>query len=680
MNRYLSAGLAGIALILCCLLSGLSCYASHIVATDLLYTWDSGNTYRITLILYADCGSASALAVSYLPSASPRICVYDADAIETTLDLSITGNPSGTEVTPLICPGATTQCVDPSSPIPGVLQFTYTGEVTLPRQSHNWRFVFTGYYFSGSAGRAAAITNIESAGSTIVQLIDTLDNTGQPNSSPVFFALPTPFFCQSSNSCYSPDARDIFDSTAAHPAGDSLVFSLIPCLAGNTTDSSCTVYGAVTYIGNAWNYPSPQPVSGTTPLVVDSASQFSFDGRTGLMCAFSSTLQRAAVLYNIREYRNGVFKGACQREMTFALQPCDIGKPVGSFTSSTAGFISDTANFRICLGAGTFSMYMSPDDPVDPSAHITVTDSLLPPGATLVTLNNGTNSPQTTFTWSTSGVAAGRYTYYIIFDDDHCPYKGHRVKAFNLLVTDSLSTAAAANNDTCTGGKGSIVLNVSGGTYPYRYEWTGTSGDSVASHLAAGTYAVHVFDFYNCEKDETVSIGSVMDTLMVNPVVKNDICQGAFGFIEAPVSGGTEPYKYKWSNDSVNSRITGLLAGAYTLNATDANNCAAQFTITVGEDYCPPVIVHNVITPNGDGVNDVWVIEGIENYPANEVQLFDKWGDKVFDAHDYNNNWGGISNRGAALPDGTYFYVIRLNEVNRNGDTNTWTGAMLIKR
>jgi gliding motility-associated-like protein len=663
-----------------CLLSGLSTFASHIVAADLFYTWVSGDTYQVTVVLYGDCGDASAAALSLLPSGTPRICIYDGDNLDRSVRLDIVDTLAGVEITPLICPGSVTQCSDPASTIPGIKQFIYTGTVTLPRPSHVWRFVFTGYYYSGSAGRAAAITNIEDAGNSILQLVDTLDNTTYHNSSPVFTALPTPFFCQNSNSCYAPGAVDVYDSSASRPGGDSLVYALVPCLDGGLRDTSCAVGGPVAYIGDAWTYPSVQPVSGALPLVVDSAAQFSFDRQTGQICAFTRTLQRAAVAYNIREYRNGVFVGSCQREMTFGVQPCNVGRPTGNFTTSTKGSVTDTANFRICMGTGEYSLFINAYDPVDPTAHITITDSLLPPGAAFTTVNNGTNSPHSAFAWTTNGVAAGSYIFYVIFADDHCPYQGYQVKAFHLMVTDSLLLAPVVNNDTCAGSRGSVSLNMAGGTNPYRYQWQGASGDSIARHLLAGTYSVTVLDYYNCERDITFAVGSVIDTLVLTPHVINDICNGGFGSIEAVIAGGSEPYKYRWSNDSAGNRISGLLDGTYALRVTDLNNCSNTFSIDVAEDFCPPIIVHDVITPNGDGVNDLWVIEGIQNYPSNQVQLFDKWGDKVFEMHDYNNSWQGISNRGAALPDGTYFYIVRLNRANQNGSKDTWTGSLLIKR
>ncbi len=67
------------------------------------------------------------------------------------------------------------------------------------------------------------------------------------------------------------------------------------------------------------------------------------------------------------------------------------------------------------------------------------------------------------------------------------------------------------------------------------------------------------------------------------------------------------------------------------------------------------------ITPNGDGHNDTWQIEGITKFFDNTVTLFNPWGDKIWQGKNYNNvnmRWDGKNNNGSLLPDATYFYVI----------------------
>jgi len=78
-------------------------------------------------------------------------------------------------------------------------------------------------------------------------------------------------------------------------------------------------------------------------------------------------------------------------------------------------------------------------------------------------------------------------------------------------------------------------------------------------------------------------------------------------------------------------------------------------------------VVFNIpqaFSPNADGVNDLFVIPGIEEYPDNHIVIFNPWGNRVFEQQPYTNQWDGSSQKGGffgnQLPDGTYYYVLDL--------------------
>ena len=73
------------------------------------------------------------------------------------------------------------------------------------------------------------------------------------------------------------------------------------------------------------------------------------------------------------------------------------------------------------------------------------------------------------------------------------------------------------------------------------------------------------------------------------------------------------------------------------------------------------VTIPNAITPNGDGKNDYFVVDGVEKYPGNELVVFNRWGDIVYSSKPYKNDWYGNNQSGSPLPEGTYYYVLRLN-------------------
>jgi len=105
-------------------------------------------------------------------------------------------------------------------------------------------------------------------------------------------------------------------------------------------------------------------------------------------------------------------------------------------------------------------------------------------------------------------------------------------------------------------------------------------------------------------------------------------------------------------------------AGTYTIFfAGNAVSPDYSFTYLTGvltvTSVTAAVVVPNTFTPNGDGVNDKWTIKYIENYPNCTVDIFHRWGSKVFSSVGYGVQWDGRS-KGTDLPPGTYYYIINL--------------------
>ena len=70
----------------------------------------------------------------------------------------------------------------------------------------------------------------------------------------------------------------------------------------------------------------------------------------------------------------------------------------------------------------------------------------------------------------------------------------------------------------------------------------------------------------------------------------------------------------------------------------------------------------NSFTPNGDGINDFWGIDGIGAFPGTKVEVFNRWGQLVHRSLGYTQPWDGNGRSGKPLTPGTYYYVIELND------------------
>ena len=81
-------------------------------------------------------------------------------------------------------------------------------------------------------------------------------------------------------------------------------------------------------------------------------------------------------------------------------------------------------------------------------------------------------------------------------------------------------------------------------------------------------------------------------------------------------------------------------------------------------DVCDTIEINisQAVTPNGDGINDTWMIYNIEQHPKSVIHVFNRWGSEVFYAKNYQNNWNGFyKDQTQPLPDGSYYYQIDLN-------------------
>lgn len=122
--------------------------------------------------------------------------------------------------------------------------------------------------------------------------------------------------------------------------------------------------------------------------------------------------------------------------------------------------------------------------------------------------------------------------------------------------------------------------------------------------------------------------------------------------LHATVSGGLGGVQLVWGTGEFGPVITvpGMENNTYSVSATD--QCPRTVTAMTEVLSGCELEIPNVFTPNGDGVNDTWTIEGITG-TRNTVRVFNRWGQVVFEATDYRNTW-----RAAGLPDGTYFYEV----------------------
>jgi len=110
--------------------------------------------------------------------------------------------------------------------------------------------------------------------------------------------------------------------------------------------------------------------------------------------------------------------------------------------------------------------------------------------------------------------------------------------------------------------------------------------------------------------------------------------------------------------------------GVYHFILTNGNACTDTVAVTV---IAAGITIPNIFTPNNDGKNDVFKIAGLESFPGSQLIIFNRWGNQVYRADNYLNNWDG-----SGLAEGTYYYI--LNRRDRNGGLTAFKGWVFLKR
>ncbi|MCB0636158.1 MAG: gliding motility-associated C-terminal domain-containing protein, partial [Lewinella sp.] len=156
-------------------------------------------------------------------------------------------------------------------------------------------------------------------------------------------------------------------------------------------------------------------------------------------------------------------------------------------------------------------------------------------------------------------------------------------------------------------------------------------------------------------------------------VVENDQLNGnpnwAITVVSGPAFGTFDSLTFV--NDgildyTVGPASTGLTQLVYEICSTDCPDLCATATVNINVEGDGNIFVPNTITPNGDGANDelifdILIITPEDEAPDNELIVFSRWGDIVYHAKPYNNDWRGTNDNGDDLPEGTYYYVLRVN-------------------
>lgn len=227
-----------------------------------------------------------------------------------------------------------------------------------------------------------------------------------------------------------------------------------------------------------------------------------------------------------------------------------------------------------------------------------------------------------------------------------------------------------------------IQVNSNGGTSPYSYDVVGldTSSTGFYQDVPSGTYTIYITDSAGCNDTNQIIVTPTPPIIETDATPLITECNQTVADVVSSSTGGTSPYTYEL--EGVGTNTTGLFGdvaeGTYPLYVTDAEGCTDTTEVSVAPYTCPPPNPISAFTPNEDGYTDYWYIRHIENYPDNEVFIYDRWGQRVYHTTGYTNAdaWDA-KYIGVDMPVSTYYYILKYKS---NNEEQEMAGAISIFR
>lgn len=212
----------------------------------------------------------------------------------------------------------------------------------------------------------------------------------------------------------------------------------------------------------------------------------------------------------------------------------------------------------------------------------------------------------------------------------------------------AISIQQLANTLLCDGAAMTLKANYATGAIKWS---TGETTDQIIVKKA-GTYSVVVTTSSGCQAQAETSV-----TYLSNPVIAvPDATLCPYNKESISLSAPKGLKAYYWNGVLGSSTYTTSQLGQVSLTVVDNNDCQATQIINISL-HCDEIHIPNTFTPNGDSVNDTWIITGLEGDNSSTVRVYNRYGNLVFQSTGYDMAWNGLSN-GKKLPTGVYYYVI----------------------
>lgn len=295
-------------------------------------------------------------------------------------------------------------------------------------------------------------------------------------------------------------------------------------------------------------------------------------------------------------------------------------------------------------------------------------------------INSVVNPANSTASWSGPGIVSGGNTfnpvinqpgqYTVILNDNVNGCSSTYSVTIEPPTLINITSVNITNVSCFNGSNGAISINTDNGNGSnLDYSWNPSQNNSASVNgLSTGNYTVTVSNQDGCEDDTTVFVNQPGPISIVGIDSVGSECGEANGSLSVLASGGVGNFTYSWSSGNTGATANNIDAGTFTVTATDGNGCATSESFDLGCTPLIPVVIPQFLSPNGDNQNELWLLQNTAQYPNIKVTVYNRWGNVVFEAEPYNNDWNGHlkGTNPNPLPAATYFYVVDTNKKSQD--------------